>query len=280
MYQPAFPDRWNIGDPVLIADTFSSRIWKVQLGDGASGVVKDLKPIKDIEDELRGAHLLAWRRGEGAVKLIDLDGHMMLLEYAGNTTLVDHLNAHGDRKATEIAAAVTMRLFSPSELPFPRDLQPLAMRFASLFKKAEAERRAGRNSLYVEAASIAERLLASPKDVRPLHGDLHHENIMHGSRGWLAIDPKGVIGDPGFDAANFFYNPLDRNDLRLNIERIAFMAHTFAKALGQDVPAILDHAFAYGCLSASWHDEDGNVKDAEQGLSIAAAIRGVRAISS
>ena len=46
-----------------------------------------------------------------------------------------------------------------------------------------------------------------------LHGDLHHENIMHGPRGWLAIDPKGVLGDPGFDAANMFYNPLDRDDL-------------------------------------------------------------------
>ena len=78
-----------------------------------------------------------------------------------------------------------------------------------------------------------------PKEVRPLHGDLHHENIMHGPRGWLAIDPKGVLGDPAFDAANWFYNPLNRMDLCLNPERIAFMAESFAGALRQDVPHIL-----------------------------------------
>lgn len=56
------------------------------------------------------------------------------------------------------------------------------------------------------------------------HGDLHHDNIMHGSRGSLAIDPKGVYGDPAFDAANVFYNPLDRDDLCLDAARIAAIA--------------------------------------------------------
>ena len=100
---------------------------------------------------------------------------------------------------------------------------------------------------------------------------------MHGPRGWLAIDPKGVLGDPGFDAANMFYNPLDRDDLCLNPERIAAMAEIFAKTLAQDVRAILDHAIAYGCLSASWHGEDKNAVDENRELSVATAIRDVRA---
>jgi streptomycin 6-kinase len=277
MDQPAFPGRWNVSDPVLIAETFSSRIWKVQLGDGRPAVVKDLKPFDDVEDELRGAHFLSWRNGEGAVRLLNLDGNRMLLEYAGERRLADDLNAHGDRAATEIAAEVMARLCAPSDLPVPDDLQPLRERFASLFKRAEAESAARRESLYVEAAAIAERLLTNPRDVRPLHGDLHHENIMHGPRGWLAIDPKGVLGDPGFDAANMFYNPLDRDDLCLDPERIAPMAEIFARTLRQDIPAILDHAIAYGCLSASWHGEDGNVVDEGRELSIAAAVRNVRA---
>jgi streptomycin 6-kinase len=99
---------------------------------------------------------------------------------------------------------------------------------------------------------------------------------MHGPRGWLAIDPVGLLGDPGFDAANLFYNPLDRDDLCLDPERIAFMADLFARTLGQDVPAILDHAIAYGCLSAAWHAEDGNRVDEQRELSVAAAIRAVR----
>ncbi|MFU0505571.1 aminoglycoside phosphotransferase family protein [Pseudaminobacter sp. NGMCC 1.201702] len=280
MDQPAFPGRWNVSDPVLIAETFSSRIWKVRLGDGNTAVVKDLKPFDDVEDELRGAHFLSWRDGYGAVRLLGLDGKRMLLEHAGETALTERLNADGDRQATEIAAEVMARLHSPSTNPAPADLQPLAERFDSLFRKAKAEREAGTTSLYVEAANIAERLLANPHELRPLHGDLHHDNIMHGPRGWLAIDPKGLIGDPGFDAANLFYNPLDRDDLCLDPERIVFMAETFAATLGQDVPAILDHAIAYGCLSAAWHAEDGNAPDETRELAVAAAVSEVRSLSS
>jgi streptomycin 6-kinase len=277
MDQPAFPDRWKVGDPILIAETFSSRIWKVRFGDGKPAVVKDLKPFDDVEDELRGAHFLSWRDGKGAVKLLGLEGNRMLLEYAGERHLADDLNANGDRVATEIAAEVMARLFAPSNLPVPGDLQPLRERFASLFKRAKTDRAIGKESFYVEAAASAERLLSDPQDVRPLHGDLHHENIMHGPRGWLAIDPKGVLGDPGFDAANMFYNPLDRDDLCLDPERITSMAETFARTLRQDIRAILDHAIAYGCLSASWHGEDGNEVDETRELSIAAIIRDVRA---
>lgn len=57
--------------------------------DGSPAIVKALKPFDDVEDELRGEHYLAWRRGEGAVRLLGRDGHRMLLEYAGETLLVD-----------------------------------------------------------------------------------------------------------------------------------------------------------------------------------------------
>jgi streptomycin 6-kinase len=277
MDQPDFPARWKVSDPTLIAETFSSRIWKVRLGDGKPAVVKDLKPFDDVEDELRGAHFLAWRNGEGAVRLLGFDGNRMLLEYAGERHLLDDLNTYGDSAASEIAAEAMARLFAPSDRPVPGDLQPLRERFASLFKRAKADRAAGEESAYVEAAGIAERLLSNPRDVRPLHGDLHHENIMHGPRGWLAIDPKGLLGDPGFDAANMFYNPLNRDDLCLDPERIASMAEIFARTLGQDVRAILNHAIAYGCLSASWHGEDKNAVDESGELSVAAVLRGVRA---
>lgn len=276
---PLFPRRWKVGDPILIAETFSSRVWKVVREDGSLAIVKDLKPFDDVEDELRGAHLLRWRRGEGAVRLLGIDGRRMLLEHAGERMLSHDLAEQGDTIATEIAAEVMARLLSSSKRPVPPDLQPLRKRFDSLFAKATADRNAGRGSLYVEAAAIAERLLSDPKNVRPLHGDLHHDNIMHGSRGWLAIDPKGLIGDPGFDAANLFYNPLDRDDLCLAPERIGSMAQAFAKVLGQDEPTLLDHAVAYGCLSASWHHEDGNETDERRELAVAAAIRDVRRLS-
>ncbi len=273
----ALPERWKVGAPELIAETFSSRIWKVTREDGSPAIVKDLKPFDDVADELRGEHYLAWRRGEGAVRLLGRDGNRMLLEYAGDRLLSQHLAEHGDDAATAIAADVMAKLLSPSEHTPPADLQPLRDRYVSLFRAAKADRASGRTSLYVDAADIAERLLADPHEIKPVHGDLHHDNILFGPRGWLAIDPKGVLGDPGFDAANVFYNPLDRDDLCLDPHRIAHMAEMFGKTLGQSPRTILDHAIAYGCLSAAWHREDKNAVDENRELAVTEAIRVVRA---
>jgi hypothetical protein len=50
------------------------------------------------------------------------------------------------------------------------------------------------------------------RDVVVLHGDMHHENILKfSSRGWLAIDPKGLVGERGFDYANIFCKPRQRD---------------------------------------------------------------------
>ncbi len=248
----------------------------MRLADGIQAIVKDLKPLRDVGDELRGAHYLSWRAGNGAVKLLGLEGRQMLLEYAGDRLLLDTLREQGDDAATDIATEVLGALLSPSDTPPPADLQPLRQRFEALFQKALVDRDAGRKSLYAEAAAVADCLLANPAELRPLHGDLHHENIMFGPRGWLAIDPKGVLGDPAFDAANLFYNPLGHDELCRNPARIAHMARVFAETIKQDKGAILDHAFAYGCLSAAWHAEDADTVEEARTLSIAAAVKAVR----
>lgn len=121
---PAFPDRWRVSGHELIAETYSSRIWKVGLANGEAAIVKDLKPFDDVEDELRGARCLSWREGVGAVKLLDLDGHRMLLEHAGERMLSEDLAECGDAFATEIAAEVMGMLFSPSDTPVPEDAPP------------------------------------------------------------------------------------------------------------------------------------------------------------
>lgn len=267
-----FPDRWRIQSARLQIETFSSRIWDVMLDSGVRAIVKALKPFDDMADELRGAHYLAWRGGVGAVRLIDIDGSNMLLEHGGERLLEDELLARGDVYSTEVMAEVLQRMFSPSDTPIPPEFQPLQERFCALFEKANRERQESRAGPYVEAAAIAERLLAHPHDLRPLHGDLHHGNVIHGSRGWLVIDPKGVYGDPAFEAANVFYNPLDRDDLCLEPDRIARLADVFSRVLEQSPQRLLSYAIAYGALSAAWHAQDENDEDEQRELAVAAAI--------
>lgn len=272
---PAFPRRWKIDRAEPIAETFSSHIWKAFRSDGSLAVVKALKPFDDVEDELRGAHFLKWRDGEGAVRLLGRDGRRMLLEYAGERLLTTVLHTEGDEAATLIAADVLQRLHRPSDRPAPARLQPLRERFAALFARAEVGDPYP-NGLYRQAAVTADTLLGSTHSERPLHGDLHHDNIVLGSRGWLAIDPKGVLGDPCFDAANLFYNPLGQDALCADPERIARMAWILSGRLELDPRRLLEHAFAYGCLSAAWHAEDDNEKDENRELLIAGAIRAAR----
>lgn len=59
------------------------------------------------------------------------------------------------------------------------------------------------------AAELAPQLLQSA--VHPvvlLHGDLHHGNLLSSERGWLAIDPKGILGPATYEVFPFLRNQL------------------------------------------------------------------------
>ena len=253
-----------------MAETPTSRVYRVRLDDGRSAIIKDLTPI-GVEDERRGPEFLAWRDGHGSVRVLDSHGTVLLLEDAGRYSLLDHLNEHGDDSATAIAVQVLAALHAPSAEPAPGSLQALEKRFAALFAMATSIS----DPLVAEAAELAGALLRGQRGVRPLHGDFHHQNLWLSPRGWLAIDPKGLVGDPAYDVANMFCNPLDRDDLRTEPARIGSMASAFAVMLDRDAPTVLRWAFVHACLSASWHFEDGEPAMAAASLRVAAAVRRV-----
>lgn len=83
-------------------------------------------------------------------------------------------------------------------------------------------------------AALRDELLASSPDPVFLHGDLHHENILAGpGDSFWAIDPKGLVGDPCFEAAAWLRNPRTQSrepqelEVRLN-RRLEFLSTTFA----------------------------------------------------
>ncbi len=193
----------------------------------------------------------------------------MLLEYAGDYHLDEHLKRGKDAECLHIFGEVLTALHTPS----PPRYRLTCSRWTALFRSFAVSHE---SPVYADGMAVAKRLLATPREAIPLHGDIHHENIIKGPRGWLAIDPHGLVGDAAFDAANIFYNPLDRDDLCLDLERARHMAEHFAPIIGREPAYILDYAFAYGCLSAAWHREDGNVTDEARELKIASALRHLR----
>ncbi len=109
--------------------------------------------------------------------------------------------------------------------------------------------------LVTKAIKLKNNLLASMKNQKVLHGDLHLDNILQNKMVWLAIDPKGIIGDTEFEIAAF--NFIDKNELEnisstLFLERIEKIADK-AKLSPQ---RIKDWTFIRLILSAAWSMED------------------------
>ena len=196
------------------------------------------------------------RQGHGAVRLIARRENACLLEDAGSRTLEDFRQRHGEVAAITIFARLLGSLQAPSPAPPPGALTPLARHFRGLTERISPAHPDHAEDL-AWAAALAHELLASQVGIMPLHGDLHHENILTADGTvWRAIDPHGLIGDPAYDSANFFGNPLGRPDITCDPGRIRRIAQLTAPVIGCDEGKILRYAAAHAALSACWSIDD------------------------
>ncbi|HWS37596.1 MAG TPA: aminoglycoside phosphotransferase family protein, partial [Actinoplanes sp.] len=126
--------------------------------------------------------------------------------------------------------------------------------------------------LVERAAILFDDLCASATERVVLHGDLHHDNILTAAEGrvsarhdegrteperWLAIDPHGVVGDPGYEVGALLYNPgpgtADDTVLGLAESRI----EQLADSLGMPLDRVVAWGFVQGVLSEVWTFEGG-----------------------
>jgi streptomycin 6-kinase len=243
-------EKWDIlpdGSPI---DTASS--WLIPVRRGAALAM--LKVYRPTSDERCGAEYLRYVDGDGAVRVLEADGMALLMERAvGSRSLFDMAVKGGDIQSAEIMAGVVEQLHAPRiARQIPRSLVPLEHQFASLFK------RANEHCLLEKCASVALHLLERQSDVIPMHGDLHHSNVLDGgARGWLAIDPKGLIGERAYDVANLLNNPWPRGEIVHNTQRMNRLARLYAARLKLDLDRVLAYSLAHAGLSASWDIDDG-----------------------
>jgi streptomycin 6-kinase len=253
--------RWDLvpeGDPI---ETPSSLLLAVR----HNGVPATLKVARE-EEERRGGALMAWWNGDGAAKVLAQHGPALLLERAnGPRSLAAMVAAGEDDEASRILCEVTMRLHAPRVGP-PPELVPLARWFEAL---APAARTHG--GLLAQADLAAQGLLADPRDVVVLHGDIHHGNVLDGGeRGWLAIDPKGLWGERTFDFVNILRNP--DAAAALTPGRFEGQVELLAVAASIERRRLLDWTLAFAGLSAAWHLADGTPADLDLAVARLALI--------
>jgi streptomycin 6-kinase len=259
--------RWSLSRATLLAETRTSWIYKVEQDGREPAVLKQLKPDAGDDEELRGSALLAWYAGQGAATVFDAADGIVFMEWLDGASLGDAARAGRDDEATVAIAALVRELHQPREAD-PPPLQPLRFHFRALFDMQASRWPAKGRDLLARSLGTAHRLFDRPAPSVPLHGDLHHDNIIASRRGWLAIDPKGMIGDPAYEVANLFRNPHGAPRVFADAARIARRADILEARLGYTRKRILAYAAAHCALSICWDIEAQDRDSISQSLDV------------
>jgi streptomycin 6-kinase len=230
-------------------------------GDGTPVVVKACLP----NGETTQVEALRLFDGHGMVRLLEYDegDEVMLLERLRPGTLLS--TVEDDEKATSIAAAVMRQMWRPVPQEHPI---PTVFDWGKGFVRLRQHYGGGCGpfppTLLEEAETLFAELNASMADRVLLHGDLHHENILAAEREpWLAIDPKGLVGEPAYETGALLRNQLSVVFENLQPGRVmARRVDQLAGELGLDRSRVRGWGLAQSVLSMWWSIEDfGHLED-------------------
>ncbi len=189
----------------------------VERADGTPAVLK----LQDVDSETAGepVALRVWG-GDGAVRLLEYD------EESG-TLLLERLDATQDlsgvpvRDGVSVIAGLLARL---TAAPAPAGLRRLGEIAEAMLDETPVAVRSladdTQRRLLLDCAAAVREVAGEPGD-RLLHWDLHFENVLAplpaaggpAREPWLAIDPKPLAGDPGFELLPALVNRFDEGDI-------------------------------------------------------------------
>jgi streptomycin 6-kinase len=205
---PAIEKRFKVRVTGQVAKLSRNLVLWAETPGAAQVVIKCAPPGGELRAE---ATALRIYNGEGACQLLDHwpDSEALMIERLSPGAPLNTLR--DDQQAIAAAAALLPSLWRPVPL------RPTGARqgdFARTFRETRAAFSGG--SCPIEPALIdrAEKTFAHLNRTmgppRMIHGDLYFENILSSARRpWLAIDPRGTIGDPAFDAGILASDPSD-----------------------------------------------------------------------
>ena len=240
-----YEKKWQLTLGNFFPNLSFNYVVEARLPNGTAVVLKCGVPNKELMQE---AAALKHFNGCGAVKLLQSDaeqGVLLLEKVMPGIMLEDDQQLE---KATNYAVEVMRKLHKPihDTSPFPT-LQDWFKGFDHLYTQFNGTTGPFPTALIERAQNISHDLLTSMTKQVLLHGDLHYAN----TQGLLAIDPKGVIGEPEYDI------PLPRlNAKRMSAQKLKYELDRFIELSGFDNTRIMHWFFCKMVLAAWWSFED------------------------
>lgn len=237
---------------------------------GNQGVV--LKVCK-VADERHAGEVLRAFAGDGVVRVYEFQPGSVLLERLEPAEqLVEIVKRGDDDRATEILAGVMRLMARHSPSAHCRTVFDWARGFDRYLLSGNGQIPA---NLIQEAHELFLSLARSQQTTMLLHGDLHHYNVLFDSnRGWVAIDPKGVVGELEYEVGAILRNPVEQPELFSAPSTIQRRLEILCNRLELDYDRAIRWTFAQSVLSAIWDFEDGYaIRTARSTLEFAATLR-------
>lgn len=265
--------RWG----VLVQNTLDTQSSLIVFGRRGNQPVV-LKVLRRPGDEWHSGEALKVFDGKGTVRVYEsVAGAVLLEKLDPGTPLSEMALNRRDEEATEILAEVIRQMSSPRESSGPFDtVEDWGEGFQHYLASGDNQIP---NDLVVQGEQTYVKLCATQRGVRLLHGDLQHYNVLFDSnRGWVAIDPKGVVGEVEYEIGAALRNPCERPELFASPEVVERRIGRYEAKLRLDADRALAWAFSQAVLSAIWYVEDGfAVDDNNPSLMLANSIRGILA---
>ena len=250
----AMLDKWELNIERVFPNLSYNFVASCAGKTGEKLVLKIGVPEKDssLNDEKRALEAFD---GNGAIKVLRFDRRRcaMLLERAVEGRTLHEVCGEDYRRAVEIAVEVMQKL--PRQPPNKSD-------FINLENWIDGLTRAGKVGFESEKVGRAQKFfggLNEPLEKKILlHGDIHFDNILSARREpFLLIDPKGVVGEIGYEIA-VFLNDLAGWTAHLTDQKEVLTAavEVFSRAFSVGAEDLRKWAYSFAVLSAWWMFED------------------------
>lgn len=249
----------DLGEPFALSYHW---VCRARLPDGGQAVLKLGPPGPG--HLTREVTALGTFDGRGAVRLLAHDEARgaLLLERATPGTPATTLVGDRDEEATAAAITLMHRLnvAPPAGCALP-DLARQRGSFTGYLRDHPGDGPMPRH-LVERAARLFDELCASAPRSAVLHGDLHHDNILRATREpWLAIDPHGLVGDPGYETGALLYNPAPERREDSLLALVPARIEQLADGLGAPIERVVAWGFVKAVLSDVWTAKDGATPD-------------------